>query len=146
MREEFDCSRLNTAPGRFTTYRLVLWVLAVLAGYSLLLEVLGWLTSGLPEMIMHLTLCLGLGYASNRAPAAVLHVRPHSESSLIRGLLLDFLFRPTQFSICCAPAWEQAKRCGSPSPSPGAVLHRLHAGRPAHAAAAPLAATDSGSN
>ena len=79
-------------------YRLVLWVLAALAGYSLLLEVLGWLTFGLPEMIMHLALCLGLSYASNRAIAAVFGVRPHSESSLITGLLLYFLFWPTQFS------------------------------------------------
>ncbi|HSN35449.1 MAG TPA: oxidoreductase, partial [Arthrobacter sp.] len=91
-------SRLDTALGRFTMYRLVLWVLAVLAGYSLLLEVLGWLTFGLPEMIAHLALCLGLSYASNRALAAVFHVRPHSESSLITGLLLYFLFWPTQFS------------------------------------------------
>lgn len=90
-------SRLDTALGRFTMYRLVLWVLAVLAGFSLLLEVLGWLTFGLPEMIAHLVLCLGLTYASNRALAAVFHVRPHSESSLITGLLLYFLFWPTQF-------------------------------------------------
>lgn len=90
-------SRLDTALGRFTMYRLVLWVLGVLAGYSLLLEVLGWLTFGVPEMIAHLVLCLGLTYASNRALAAVFHVRPHSESSLITGLLLYFLFWPTQF-------------------------------------------------
>ncbi|MGP4031255.1 FAD-dependent oxidoreductase [Pseudarthrobacter sp. 1C304] len=91
-------SRLDTVLGRFTMYRLVLWVLAVLAGYSLLLNVLGWLTFGLPEMIAHLTLCLGLTYGSNRAIAALFHVRPHSESSLITGLLLYFLFWPTQFS------------------------------------------------
>ena len=42
-------SRLDTALGRLTMYRLVLWVLAVLAGYSLLLNVLGWLTSAAPE-------------------------------------------------------------------------------------------------
>ncbi|MDR7082990.1 ferredoxin-NADP reductase/Na+-transporting NADH:ubiquinone oxidoreductase subunit NqrB [Arthrobacter ginsengisoli] len=91
-------SRLDTALGRFTMYRLVLWVLAALAGYSLLLELLGWLTFGLPAMLAHLALCLGLTYASNRAIAAVFHVRPHSESSLITGLLLYFLFWPTQFS------------------------------------------------
>lgn len=91
-------SRLDTALGRFTMYRLVLWVLAVLAGYSLLLDVLGWLTFGLPEMIAHLALCLGLTYASNRALAAMFGVQPHSESSLITGLLLYFLFWPTQFS------------------------------------------------
>jgi ferredoxin-NADP reductase len=91
-------SRLDTALGRFTMYRLVLWVLAVLAAYSMLLNVLGWLSFGLLEMIAHLVLCLGLTYASNRALAALFHVRPHPESSLITGLLLYFLFWPTQFA------------------------------------------------
>ncbi|MFF2029578.1 ferredoxin--NADP reductase [Arthrobacter sp. NPDC058192] len=89
-------SRLDTALGRLTMYRLVLWVLAVLAAYSLLLNVLGWLTFGLPEMIAHLVLCLGLTYASNGALAALFRVRPHMESSLITGLLLYFLFWPSQ--------------------------------------------------
>ena len=43
-------------------------------------------------------LCLGLTYASNRALAALFHVRPHTESSLITGLLLYFLFWPTQLA------------------------------------------------
>ncbi|MFF2246768.1 FAD-dependent oxidoreductase [Arthrobacter sp. NPDC058130] len=91
-------SRLDTALGRLTMYRLVLWVLAVLAGYSLLLNVLGWLTFGLPEMLAHLALCLGLTYASSQGLAALFHVRPHTESSLITGLLLYFLFWPSQLT------------------------------------------------
>ena len=87
--------RVDTSLNRFTMYRLVLWVLAVLAAYSLLLNVLGWLTFGIPEMLTHLALCLGLTYASNRGLAALFHVRPHSESSLITGLLLYFLFWPS---------------------------------------------------
>jgi hypothetical protein len=87
--------RLDTALGRFTMYRLILWVLAALAAYSLLLDALGWLTFGIPEMLVHLALCLGLTYASNRGLAALFQVRPHSESSLITGLLLYFLFWPT---------------------------------------------------
>ena len=87
--------RVDTSLNRLTMYRLVLWVLAVLAAYSLLLNVLGWLTFGIPEMLAHLALCLGLTYASNRALAALFHVRPHSESSLITGLLLYFLFWPS---------------------------------------------------
>jgi ferredoxin-NADP reductase len=87
--------RLDTALGRFTMYRLILWVLAALAAYSLLLDALGWLTFGIPEMLVHLSLCLGLTYASNRGLAALFQVRPHSESSLITGLLLYFLFWPT---------------------------------------------------
>jgi ferredoxin-NADP reductase len=87
--------RVDTSLNRFTMYHLVLWVLAVLAAYSLLLNVLGWLTFGIPEMLTHLALCLGLTYASNRGLAALFHVRPHSESSLITGLLLYFLFWPS---------------------------------------------------
>lgn len=87
--------RLDTLLGRFTMYRLILLVLAALAAYSLLLNVLGWLTFGIPEMLAHLVLCLGVTYASNRALAALFRVRPHSESSLITGLLLYFLFWPS---------------------------------------------------
>lgn len=87
--------RLDTLLGRFTMYRLILLVLAALAAYSLLLNVLGWLTFGIPQMLAHLVLCLGLTYASNRVLAALFKVRPHSESSLITGLLLYFLFWPS---------------------------------------------------
>ncbi|MDT0167568.1 oxidoreductase [Pseudarthrobacter sp. BRE9] len=87
--------RMGTAVGRFTMYRVVLVVLAVLAAYSLLLNVLGWLTFGIPEMLAHLVLCLGLTYAANRALGALFRVSPHTESSLITGLLLYFLFWPS---------------------------------------------------
>jgi ferredoxin-NADP reductase len=87
--------RLDTSLNRFTMYRLVLWVLAALALYSMVLSVLGWLTFGIPEMLLHLALCLGLTYASIRGLAALFQVRPHSESSLITGLLLYFLFWPS---------------------------------------------------
>ncbi|MBT2553767.1 ferredoxin--NADP reductase [Arthrobacter sp. ISL-5] len=98
-------SRPRTSPvtaldaflGRFTMYRLVLLVLAALAVYSLVLDALGWLTFGIPHLLAHLALCVGLTYASNRALAALFRVRPHSESSLITGLLLYFLFWPTLF-------------------------------------------------
>ncbi|MEO8283293.1 MAG: oxidoreductase [Pseudarthrobacter sp.] len=87
--------RLDSLLGKYTMYRLILLVLAALAVYSLLLDALGWLTFGIPQMLVHLALCLGLTYASNRALAALFHVRPHSESSLITGLLLYFLFWPS---------------------------------------------------
>ncbi|TDT82456.1 ferredoxin-NADP reductase [Arthrobacter sp. AG258] len=87
--------RVGSAVGKLTMYRLILLVLAALAAYSLLLDVLGWLTFGIPEMLAHLALCLGLTYATNRGLAAVFRVNPHSESSLITGLLLYFLFWPS---------------------------------------------------
>jgi len=94
---------LDAYLGRFTMYRLVLLVLAGLAAYSLLLDALGWLTFGIPNMLAHLALCLGLTYASNRALAALFRVQPHTESSLITGLLLYFLFWPTQLGPGLAP-------------------------------------------
>ena len=87
--------RLDTLLGKYTMYRLILLVLAALAAYSVLLNALGWLTFGIAQMLVHLALCLGLTYVSNRGLAALFHVRPHSESSLITGLLLYFLFWPT---------------------------------------------------
>ncbi|MHC6221493.1 FAD-dependent oxidoreductase [Arthrobacter sp. MMS24-S77] len=89
-------ARADAWLGRFTMYRLILWILAILAVYSMVLNVLGWLTFGLPEMLVHLVLCVGLTYASNRLVAMLFKVRPHSESSLITGLLLYFLFWPTE--------------------------------------------------
>ena len=87
-------SRVDTWLGRFTMYRLILWVLGVLAAYSMILNILGWLTFGLPEMLVHLVLCLGVTYASSRLLALLFGVKPHTESSLITGLLLYFLFWP----------------------------------------------------
>ncbi|WP_248759971.1 ferredoxin--NADP reductase [Pseudarthrobacter sp. SSS035] len=91
----FTAGRLDTLLGKYTMYRLILLVLAALAAYSLLLNALGWLTFGIPQMLVHLVLCLGLTYVSNRGLAVLFHVRPHSESSLITGLLLYFLFWPS---------------------------------------------------
>lgn len=88
-------SRLDTFLGRLTMYRLILWVLGILAAYSMILNMLGWLTFGLPQMVLHLILCLGLCYGSNRLLAALFRIQPHSESSLITGLLLYFLFWPS---------------------------------------------------
>lgn len=88
-------ARLDTALGKISQYRLVLLVLAVLAAYSLVLSVLGWLTFPVREMLAHLLLCLGLTYGSNRVIAALFRLQPHTESSLITGLLLYFLFWPT---------------------------------------------------
>ncbi|MFD5278871.1 FAD-dependent oxidoreductase [Pseudarthrobacter sp. NPDC058362] len=86
---------MDTALGRITMYRLTLMVLAVLATYSLVLELLGWLTFGFPEMAAHLVICLGATYAANKVMAALFRVPPHPESSLITGLLLYFLFWPS---------------------------------------------------
>ena len=51
--------RLDTLLGKYTMYRLILLVLSALAAYSLLLNALGWLTFGIPQMLVHLALCVG---------------------------------------------------------------------------------------
>lgn len=63
--------------------------------YSLLLNVLGWLTFGLPQMLVHLVLCLALSYGSSRLLALLFRTKAHPDSSLITGLLIYFLFWPT---------------------------------------------------
>jgi ferredoxin-NADP reductase len=88
-------ARLDTWLGRFTMYRLILWVLGILVAYSLLLNVLGWLTFGLPQMLVHLVLCLALSYGSSRLLALLFRTKAHPDSSLITGLLIYFLFWPT---------------------------------------------------
>ncbi|MDQ0677850.1 ferredoxin-NADP reductase/Na+-translocating ferredoxin:NAD+ oxidoreductase RnfD subunit [Arthrobacter pascens] len=126
-------ARLDTVLGRFTMYRLILLVLATLAAYSILLNALGWLTFGIPQMLVHLLLCLGLTYASNRALAAVFRVRPHSESSLITGLLLYFLFWPTFVDL---EMWGVALACVLASASKYALAWRgRHIFNPAAAGA-----------
>jgi ferredoxin-NADP reductase len=126
-------ARLDTVLGRFTMYRVILLVLATLAAYSILLNALGWLTFGIPQMLVHLLLCLGLTYASNRALAAVFRVRPHSESSLITGLLLYFLFWPSFVDL---EMWGVALACVLASASKYALAWRgRHIFNPAAAGA-----------
>ena len=75
--------RLDTLLGKYTMYRLILLVLAALAVYSLLLNALGWLTFGIPQMLLHLALCLGLTVLAEaplryvRETAAQLHAPGH---------------------------------------------------------------------
>ncbi|WP_394938704.1 FAD-dependent oxidoreductase [Psychromicrobium sp. YIM B11713] len=86
---------LDGVLGRFTMYRLVLVVLLVLAGYSLLLDLLGWLTFGIPAMLVSLLLSVLVCTAVSWLLARLFRVRAHLESSLITGLLIYFLFWPT---------------------------------------------------
>ncbi|MEA5456080.1 oxidoreductase [Sinomonas sp. JGH33] len=87
--------RLDTALGRMSPYRLVLSLLALLALYSVVLDLLGWLTFGVPAMLASLAVCLGVSYGVNRGLAALLRVRPHTESALVTGLIIYFLFWPS---------------------------------------------------
>ncbi|WP_233494286.1 FAD-binding oxidoreductase [Renibacterium salmoninarum] len=81
--------------GRLTMYRLVLFALGILAVYSMILQLLGWLTFGLGAMLLSLLVCLLVTWLSSRLLALIFGVKIQTESSLITGLLLYFLFTPT---------------------------------------------------
>ncbi|AJT41360.1 FAD-dependent oxidoreductase [Psychromicrobium lacuslunae] len=81
--------------GRFTMYRLVLVVLGVLALYSIILDLLGWLTFGLPAIFASLLISLLVTTLVSWLLGLVFRVKVQLESSLISGLLIYFLFWPS---------------------------------------------------
>lgn len=86
---------IQTLTGRVTMYRLVLNCLAVLAFVALVCSLLGAVPYPPVALVASLVVVLIACYASNRAIAAMFGVVPHSESSLITGLLLFFIFPPS---------------------------------------------------
>ena len=88
-------TRIDAVTGRMTMYRLVLTGLGGLAALSLLASVLGLLAYQPQAIALSLAVPLLTSFLSNRAIAAVYRVTPHSESSLITGYLIFFIFPPT---------------------------------------------------
>ncbi len=86
---------VRAATARITMYRLVLTCLGGLALVSVVCSALGLVAYPLLAVLAVLCTALLASYGSNRAVAAVFGVVPHSESSLITGLLLFFIFAPT---------------------------------------------------
>jgi ferredoxin-NADP reductase len=87
--------RLDGLLGRVTMYRLVLLVLAGLVLYSILLDVLGWLDFGVPAMLASLAVTTGVCWGVTVVLARLFRTRAHTDSSLVTGLLIYFLFWPT---------------------------------------------------
>jgi ferredoxin-NADP reductase len=88
-------SRVESITGRMTMYRLVLSCLAALAAVGLLCSVVGAITYSPAALVISLVVVLLASYGSNRAISAMFAVVPHSESSLISGFLLFFIFPPS---------------------------------------------------
>lgn len=86
---------VRTVTGRVTMYRLVLGCLVGLALVALVCSVLGALTYPPLALLASLSMALLGSYLANRGIAAVFGVVPHSESSLITGFLLFFIFPPS---------------------------------------------------
>jgi len=88
-------SAIESATGRVTMYRLVLSCLAGLSLVALVCSLLGAVTYSPAALVVSLVTVLLVSYCSNRAISAMFGVVPHSESSLITGFLLFFIFPPS---------------------------------------------------
>jgi ferredoxin-NADP reductase len=87
--------RFDTAIGRVTMYRLVSILLGILAAISLALSITGELFFTPVELAAGLAVAVGVSVISNRLVAPLFRVPAHTESALITGLLLFFIFRPS---------------------------------------------------
>ena len=88
-------TRLDTFLGRATMYRLVLTLLLVLAAYAFVLSALGLLAFTPAELGATLATAVVTSWGGTRVMAMMLRTRPHTESSLITGLLLFFVMFPS---------------------------------------------------
>ncbi|WP_411721927.1 ferredoxin--NADP reductase [Mycetocola sp.] len=86
---------LDTAIHRVTMYRLVSILLGMLAVVSVVLSLTGELFFSPVELGAGLAVAVGVSVISNRLIAPLFRVTPHTESALITGLLLFFIFRPS---------------------------------------------------
>ena len=82
-----------------TTYRLVLLCLGSLAVAAVGLSAVGLLSYPLLAMLATLSAALLGSYLSNRVMSSLFGVTPHSESSLITGLLIFFIFPPSLHAL-----------------------------------------------
>lgn len=81
--------------GRMTMYRLILTALGVLAAVSLVASLFGLIAYTPLALVLSWIVPLVTSFASNRALAAIFRVTPHSESALITGYLIFFIFPPS---------------------------------------------------
>ncbi|NJC22837.1 ferredoxin-NADP reductase [Arthrobacter pigmenti] len=88
-------SRLDSLLGRITMYRLVLVLLLILAFYAFGLSALDLLAFTPTELGATLAAALIASWGGTRIMALMLRTRPHTESSLITGLLLFFVMFPS---------------------------------------------------
>ncbi|WP_332642997.1 FAD-dependent oxidoreductase [Aeromicrobium sp.] len=86
---------LDRQLGRVTMYRLVTIVLSALAAIYILYSLTGVIDGiSTGHMILSLAVVVVASYVSNRVFGLIWRIKPHSESSIITGLLLFFLFVP----------------------------------------------------
>ncbi|GAB3545834.1 hypothetical protein GCM10027404_05070 [Arthrobacter tumbae] len=88
-------TKLDTFLGRATMYRLVLILLLILTAYAFVLSGLGLLAFTPAELGATLATAVIASWGGTRVMAMMLRTRPHTESSLITGLLLFFVMFPS---------------------------------------------------
>ncbi len=100
---------LDRQLGRVTMYRLVTIVLGVLAAIYMLFSATGVIDGvSVKHELISLAVLLVVSYGSNRVFALLWRIKPHSESSIITGLLLFFLFVPMLFTDLDSYLWLAA--------------------------------------
>ena len=87
--------RLDRLLGRVTMYRLVTVVLAVIAGYAMLLGALGVLFYSPLDMAITLAVAVAATLGTSLLAGLVARVKVQPESSVITGLILFLLFWPS---------------------------------------------------
>jgi ferredoxin-NADP reductase len=88
-------STVDRVTGRITMYRLVVIALLVLWAAALAVSLAGQIFYTPLEILASGFVAIAATYLTSLGFAAVFRVKAHPESSLITGLLLLFLFRPT---------------------------------------------------
>ena len=87
--------RFDAAIGRVTMYRHVTILLGLLAAVSVVLSSTGALFFSPFELGAGLAVAVGVSVLANRLVAPLFRVAGHTESAVITGLLLFFIFRPS---------------------------------------------------
>ena len=85
---------LDRITGLVTMYRLILICLLALAVEAILVALTSQLAYNPLGILVSGVVVVAVTYLSNRLFAGLFRVRPHSESALITGLILLFLFTP----------------------------------------------------
>ena len=85
---------LDRVTGKVTMYRLVLLCLLALAVEAILLSLTGAVAYSPLAIIVSGVVVVAVTWLSNRLLALLFRVQPHSESALITGMILFFIFLP----------------------------------------------------
>ncbi|MCC3294739.1 oxidoreductase [Arthrobacter sp. zg-Y411] len=85
---------LNTFLGRWTMYRLTVWLLLACVLWSFVLSLTGVLFYTPTELAATAATAVASALVTSRVAGLLLRTRPQTDSSLITGLILYFLFWP----------------------------------------------------